>query len=125
MEQTSGKSFKSKDTIRVKIGPKDGDQWRTNIFFTPDSRYSTPRGGCKHYAHFVPTPCSSGEGVGYTLSSPYGSGEGISINVHADFPGLVEAAIQQTLVEVEVVEGNDKTSLNLLAIIIPARSKSK
>ena len=70
-----------------------------------------------------------------------GVGEGVPISFNADFPGLVEAAVQQTLVEVtvEVQEDGgedpsgarateaqkDNPNLALCAITIPAPGKQK
>ena len=126
MPEKSCKSFKSKGTIRVKIGPKECGQWQRKIFFKPDSKYSTPRSGCKHYAHFLPT----GEDEDCALSIKYHSDEGVSITVPDKFPslylpGLVEAAVKQTLVEVKVVKRNKKKGWKLRAISIPAPGKSK
>ena len=107
---------------------------RRKYFFTPNDD-STVRCGGKKYAVFSPT----GEGKVWLRSEPLSdSGEGVRINVAADFPGLIEAAVQQKLVEVEVdaevIKKNGpgaddnatqihETTLTLRAITIPAPGK--
>ena len=51
------------------------------------------------------------------------AGEGVPINVNKALPGLVEAAVQRTLVEVAVQKKG--SNLALCAITIPAPGKQK
>ena len=120
----SGKFFKSTGTIRIEFTPCSPKQpWVKRIFLTPATD-STVHYGDKRYAVFLPTPeigaCLEGKLV-------YAAGEEVEIKVNADLPGLVEAAIQKTLVEVEVkvLEKGSFCNFSLLAITIPARGKQK
>lgn len=108
----SNKCFKSTGTIRVKLSNGSLSQ----IFFTPDDD-SAVRRGDKRYAVFL-------QGSKHCLVKKLGdAGEGVPIKVNkADLPGLVEAAVQQTLVEVAVKKRSD---LALRAITIPAPGKQK
>ena len=118
----SNECFKSTGTIRVKLSNGSPSQ----IFFTPNID-STVRHGDKQYAVFLQESSKD------CFVRKFGdAGEGVSIKVNkADLPGLVEAAAQQTLVEVEVqkIDGQkDCTScmdLTLCAITIPAPGKPK
>ena len=82
------------------------------------------RCGGKQYAVFV----SIGEGDGcLKRTSLDDSGDGVRIEANtdkADHSGLVTVAVQQTLVEVEVVE-RGSSGWTLHAITIPARGKQK
>lgn len=113
----SSGSYKSTGTIRVRFGfePKR----TTEIFFTPNGD-STVRYGDNRHAVFI-----RGDGGDACLTSKPldDSCEGVSITVEPDLPGLVAAAAQQTLVEVEVEKC--KSDLVLRAITIPARGKKK
>jgi len=110
----SDASYKSTGTVRVRIEESGSP---SKVFFTPNDD-STVRRGDKEYAVFSP----AGEGDVWLRSKPLSkSGEGIPINVATNFPGLIEAAVQQTLVEVEVTE----PTLTLRAITIPAPGKQK
>ena len=89
------KCFKSTGTIRVTLS--NGSP--STIFFTPNSD-STVRRGDKRYAVFLQE--SSEKSLVRNLGD---AGEGVSIKVNAvngAFSGLIEAAAQQTLVEVSV-----------------------
>ena len=109
------KPFRSTGTIRVRS--KRGRM--TKIFFTPDDD-STMRQGGKQYAVFI----RIGGGKARLSPKPLGkSGKGVPIKVRADLPGLVEAAVQQILVEIEV--DKCKSDWNLRAITIPAPCKKK
>ena len=126
----SGKLFKSTGTIRVRIEPgptpsdstngddKDGSpsQWAATIFFTPDAD-STVRYGDKRYAVFLQ------ESENCLVRKLGSTCEGVPIDVNAALPGLVEAAAQQTLVEVAVQK--EDSNLALCAITIPAPGKQK
>ena len=129
--------FKSTGTIRVQLklestrsdGTNGDDNNRStsqsaiDVFFTPNPD-STVRCGGKQYAVFV----SIGEGDGCLKRTPLDdSGDGVRIEANtdkADHSGLVAVAVQQTLVEVEVVEkGNSGWTLH--AITMPAPCKQK
>ncbi len=145
----SGK-FKSTGNIRAKFSNNGS---RSQIFFTPNDDSSVRRGD-KRYAVFLQESedCLSEElqrraqqqrenTVGCLVRKLGGAGEGVPISVNADFPGLVEAAVQQTLVEVTVAvqeDGGedpsgalateaqkDDPNLALCAITIPAPGKQK
>ena len=111
----SSKPFRSTGTIRV----RSESGGRTKLFFTPNTD-STFRYGDKTYAVFV-----RGEGAKACFTSkPLGdSCEGVSIKVKRDILGLVAAAAQQVLVEVETKKY--KSDLVLRAITIPAPGKKK
>ena len=120
----SNKCFKSTGTIRVKLS--NGSP--STIFFTPNSD-STVRRGDKRYAVFLQE--SSEDPLVRKLGD---AGEGVPIKVNAvngAFSRLVEAAAQQTLVEVEVQkvdaqkDGTSCRDLDLCAITIPAPGKQK
>ena len=118
----SGKSFKSTGTIRIEFTPYSPKQpWVERIFFTPATD-STVHYGDKRYAVFLPTlengACLEGKLV-------CAAGEEVELQVNAALPGLVEAAIQKTLVEVKVLEKGSFCKFSLLAITIPAPGKQK
>ena len=124
----SNETYRSTGTIRIRsksVAPKNDTkcvkcgcsqpQWTTEIFFTPNAD-STVRNRGKQYAVFI-----GGDNFRYCLQHKVpDSGEGISITDHH---GLVAAATQQTLVEVE--GKNSEPNLVLRAIAIPASSKKK
>ena len=103
--------YRSTGTIRVQFKPSESPndstcckkccrsllQWTTKIFFTPNAD-STVRYGGKDYAVFIGKDgddcCKKRE-----LKD---AGKGIQIDLTGDCPGLVAAATQQTLVEVEI-----------------------
>ena len=103
-------TYRSTGTIRVRSESKEPIE----IFFTPNAD-STVRYGDNKYAVFI-----RGDGDTACLKSkPLGdSREGVSIKAEPDLCGLVAAAVQQTLVEVEV-----STDWTLHAITIPAPGK--
>ena len=109
----SNECFKSTGTIRVKLSNGSPSQ----IFFTPNDD-STVRHGDKQYAVFLQESSKD------CFVRKFGdAGEGVPIKVNkADLPGLVEAAVRQTLVEVAAKESSD---LILCAITIPAPGKQK
>ena len=108
----SDKFFKSTGNIRVKLSNGSPSQ----IFFTPDDD-STVRCGGKRYAVFLQ------ESEDCLVRKLGDACEGVPINVNAALPGLVEAAVQQTLVEVAVQKAG--SNLVLRAITIPAPGKQK
>ena len=113
----SSESYRSTGTIRVRFERKNANcqEWATKIFFTPNAD-STVRDGGENYAMFI----GGGGDDDCRKSKLPDSGEGIRIEVTGHHPGLVAAATQQTLVEVEV-----KTGWALRAITIPATGKKK
>ena len=112
--------FRSTGTIRVRFELVKSDDpeshWTTEIFFTPNAD-STVRYGDKKYAVFIR---DDGGNACMTSEPLDDSSEGVSITVKPDLPGLVAAAAQQTLVEVEV-----NCDWKLHAITIPAPRKKK
>ena len=111
----SGKYFKSTGTIRVFSSAR-----KMMIFFTPNAEHSVSRCG-KHYALFAP----SKKRKGCATVSKFDSDKGVKIRVGGKFPGLaglVAAATQRTVVEVEV---QNSSSWTLHAITIPAPGKEK
>ena len=120
----SNKCFKSKGIIRVKLS--NGSP--SLIFFTPNDD-STVRYGDKRYAVFLQ---ESSEDCLVRKFGDAGEGVPIKVNaVNAALSGLVVAAVQQTLIEVEVQEvkaqkaGTSCMDLTLCAITIPAPGKQK
>lgn len=119
--------YRSTGTIRVRFKRDDAEppNWATKIFFTPNAD-STVRDGGNNYAVFI-----GGEKDDDCRKRKLrDSGEGVQIKVTGDCPGLVPAATQQTLVEVEVEvkkckSEKCKSDLVLHAIKIPATSKKK
>ena len=99
-------------------------QWTTKIFFTPNAD-STVRYVGKDYAVFIG---KDGDDC-CKKSELKDAGKGIQIDVTGDCPGLVAAATQRTLVEVEVKKckevTNCKSDLVLHAITIPATGNKK
>lgn len=89
--------------------------WMTKIFFTPNAD-STVRDSGKNYAVFI----GSGGDDDCRKSELQDPGKGIEIKLTGNCPGLVAAATQQTVVEVEV-----KSPWVLQSITIPAPSKKK
>ena len=89
------------------------------IFFTA-SNDLTVRSGGKQYAVFIPVEKNKSRLRSTRLPE---SGEGVPIKVKGDLPCLVEAATQQTLVEVEVKEYGSGWTLR--TITVPARGKQK
>lgn len=108
--------YRSTGTIRVQFEPDENDNSglrATKIFFTPNAD-STVRNRGTQYAVFI-----GGHNFrGCIRREIPDSGEGVSITVQSDHPGLLAAATQQTLVEIEV-----NCSWVLRAITIPAASK--
>ena len=102
-------TYRSTGTIRVRSEPKKP----TKIFFTPNGDSTVCNRG-KQYAIFI-----GGNNFRDCLwRGIRDSGGGVSITVPSDFPGLVEAAARQTLVEIEV-----NCNWTLRAITIPAPGK--
>lgn len=108
----NSESYRSTGTIRVRS--KFGRT--TKIFFTPNAD-STACDRGKQYAVFI------GDDKDSTclIRELPDSGEGVTIKVKADPPGLVGAAAKRILVEVEVKKR--KSNLVLRAITIPALDK--
>jgi len=112
----SDKSLKSTGTIRVQFGAtRNGAK---KMLFIPSTDLTVRRDG-KQHAVFIPV-----KKKGRLRSTPLPkSGEGVSIKVKGNLPGLVEAATRQTLVEVEVKKRGSGWTLR--TITVPAPDKPK
>ena len=123
----SDKCYKSTGTIRVRFEFKDGapPPSRTSIYFTPNAD-STVRFDGNQYALFVPIAKGSKCLERELLDD---SGKGVEIKIKGDLSGLVPAAVQHTLVEVEVeeveVKKNEDSRWVLHAITVPPLRKKK
>ena len=124
--------YKSTGTIRIRIqgdsslsreSSQKQDGFPLHIFFTPNAEHSVSDGD-KKIAIFFSTNSSTDHDMEEVLAFQYDPGKGVSISVQDRFSGLVTAASQQMLVQVEV-KRYDKTRLALQAITIPASGKSK
>lgn len=98
------------------------------VFFTPTKNFAVSHGD-KEYAALLPAVGNSGHG----MLAPYDSKQGLSICLDRSCPGLVEAAINQCAVEIEVEDKRENCSdwdgkdmeWRLRSIAIPAAGQAK
>ena len=95
------------------------------VLFTPSRNFSVSRSG-RDYVALLPAESDSGCGTIPTcgISVPYKPNEGIRLILEGCLEGLVEAAIKQCVVEIEVKDCKDK-GLELRSITIPAAEQTK
>ncbi len=129
----SGNYFKSTGTISVRFELRSAESVSkknaqddgspplcgSSVYFTPNAD-STVRFDGNQYAVFLPI----GEG-GNCLKRELlrDSGKGIEIKAKGDLSGLVSAAVQQTLVEVEVKEKDSSWVLHAITVPPPGKKK--
>lgn len=114
------KNFKSVGTLNIRV-PKSG---KKELYFTPNAKHSFSDGD-KHYAVFLPTrKCKECKGKATPLCESLQS-VSISICCFQDSSVLVEAAMNQTVVEVQVTKQEENSSLTLESITIPAPCTKK
>ena len=121
-ENNGTSSYISIGTVRVRIG-KDGDTRK--MLFSPTKDFSVSHAG-KYYAAFL---CADAKGSCGILVQ-YKSNKGVPIRVGGKFAGLVQAAVQQSAVEIRVTEKDSsedckKRKFCLRAITIPAGEQTK
>ena len=114
----NGQYYKSTGTIRIRVHIQRLS-CSQEIFFTPSTEHFTSDGD-KQYAVFFPTDNDI-----EPLVIPYDAGKDIKMFAQSNCSGLVAAATQQMLVEVEVEWLRESGSVLLRNITIPASGKSK